>query len=404
MTTETAQKPRSLFWKLVIFGVGGFTVFLGFASFVLRDQIFQSLLDPGIPFQTYQRPPAPDYALAQTWALRPEQDDPAAPAVFFLHPTTYDGGYHWNAPFDRPQEAEEIERIIIPNFAAPFVTEEAQLYAPHYRQASLYTFMNNREDAISARLLAYGDALAAFDQFIADIDPERPYLIVGVGQGALLGLGVLLDRVDGDEALVARLGAAFLLEAPVPLDLFSGPFERLEPCDSEADIRCIISYSAATPQERERIFALTERSMSWNGQGGLAFVADRGLLCINPLLWTTTEDYAPARLHRGGAAAEGLTLEDAPSAMANQTGAQCQNGVLMIERPRVKALQRQNRLGEHRRVPQYNLFYSDLQENAELRIATLIEVRSEEARFAPAFGDPIEVRDSDIVPVDPIRN
>ena len=404
MTSETAPKPRSLFWKLLIYGLGGFVVFLGVASFVLREQIFQTLLDPGIPFQTYERPPAPDYALAESWAARPELENTQAPAVFFLHPTTYDGGYHWNAPFDRPQEAEEIARFVIPNFAAPFLNHDAQLYAPHYRQASLYTFMNNREDAISARLLAYEDALASFDQFVSDIDPDRPFLIVGVGQGALLGLGVLLDRVDGDEAMVHRLGAAYLLEAPVPLDLFAGPFERLAPCESEQDIRCVIAYSAAQPRERERIFALTERSMSWNSEGNLAFVADRGLLCTNPLLWTTTEDYAPARLHRGGAAAEGLTLDDATSAMANQTSAQCQNGVLMTERPRVNALRRENRLGEDRRVPHFNLFYSDLQQNAELRMSHLIEVRTEEARFAPAFDDPIEVGESDIIPVDPIRN
>jgi hypothetical protein len=80
------------------------------ASVILRDQIFQTFLDPGIPFQTYQRPAAPDYAQEEAWAALPPEDARRrqGPAVFFLHPTTYDGGAHWNAPFDRPQEAEEI--------------------------------------------------------------------------------------------------------------------------------------------------------------------------------------------------------------------------------------------------------------------------------------------------------
>ena len=99
----------------------------------------------------------------------------------------------------------------------------------------------------------------------------------------------------------------------------------------------MISYNTARQNERERIFVVSDRSMSWDGGGELSFVSDRSLLCVNPLLWSTAEDFAPARLHNGGAAATGLTPQDAPSAMANQTGAQCQNGVLMIERPRARA-------------------------------------------------------------------
>ncbi len=401
MSTAAQASRTGLLTRLLLAGAAAFLGLVIAASIVFRDDIYQSLLDPGIPFQTYTPPPAPDYASADAWAVRPEAPDPEAPAVFFVHNTTYDGGAHWNAPYDRPQEAVEIDSIVLPNFAAPFRAAGAQVYAPHYRQAALYAFMNNREDSIAARLFASSDVQAAFTAFLADIENDRPLIIVGVGQGALHALKVLIDQVAPDEALRQRLAAAYLLEAPVPMDLFEGALSALPPCRAPGQVRCVISYNTARQDERERIFTVTERSMSWTGDGVLSFVDDRALLCVNPLLWTMAEDFAPARLHRGGAAAEGLTRDDAPSAMANQTGAQCQNGMLMIERPRASGLRRGGRLGENRRAPDFNLFYMDLRLDAQRRLTTLAQIRTEEARYAPPLGEPVEVGDADIIPVDP---
>jgi hypothetical protein len=66
-----------------------------------------------------------------------------------------------------------------------------ELYAPRYRQASLYTFMNNREDSVQARELAQMDIQRAFTQFLRETDPEQPFFIVGVGQGGAIALDVL---------------------------------------------------------------------------------------------------------------------------------------------------------------------------------------------------------------------
>ena len=395
-----SSPPHRWLKSALLIAVGGFLVLIAIASVILRDDIYQSFLDPGIPFQTYERPPVPAYASAEAWAARPETDHAESPAIFFLHPTTYDGGAHWNAPIDRPQEADTIDRIILPNWAAPFAVGGAQVYAPRYRQASLYSFMNNREDSVSARLLAHDDVQAAFTAFLDRVDPQRAIVLVGVDQGALHGLGLLLERFAVDEALRARLAAAYLLEAPIPLDLFEGPLSVLPPCDSAEAVRCVVAYAAARPEERQRIFALTERSMSWTADKELEFVTERALLCTNPLNWTTSEDYAPDRLHRGGAAAEGLSLGETPSAMANQTDAQCQNGVLMVDQPRASALRRAGRLGEDRRAPDFNLFYMDLAQNAAQRLAAHAEIRAEEARWAPPLDEPVTVEVAPLKPID----
>ena len=75
-----------------------------------RHDILESTLDPKRPFQVYQPPAAPDYEKRAAWALLPGHPDlpnggdPAAD-VFFIHPTSFDGGRDWNAPVDDPAPA-----------------------------------------------------------------------------------------------------------------------------------------------------------------------------------------------------------------------------------------------------------------------------------------------------------
>ncbi|WBQ13960.1 DUF3089 domain-containing protein [Hyphomonadaceae bacterium BL14] len=393
---------RRWLWRLVLAGAALFVVLTLIAAWIMREQIFQTFLDPGIPFQTYERPPAPDYALAEAWAVRPSAppEDPDTAAVFFVHPTTYEGGAHWNAPFDRPQEAEVIARSALPNFAAPFLVHDAALYAPHYRQAALYTFLNNREDSVQARQLAFEDVRAAFDAFAREIGPDRPFIIAGAGQGASQALGVLIHQVAPNPELRARLAAAYLMETAVPLDLFAGPLADVPPCHRPEDVRCVIAWAAARSNERGRIEAITQRARAWDASGDLVPVTGRALLCVNPVLWTTAEDYAPARLHRGGAAAEGLDLTDTPSPMAGQTGTRCEDGVLMIDQPRTRALRRAARVGEDRRTPTSNLFYMDIRIDAERRLETLAGLLAEERRWAPPLED---IEEIDVAPVVPMR-
>jgi len=389
--------------RILFIVTSGCLVLIGLGAVIMRDQIFQSFLDPGVPFQTYTRPPAPDYAQARAWMTRPPEridGEAGAPAVFFVHPTTYDGGGHWNAPFDLPEQTAELTRIILPNYAAPFLVEDVQLYAPHYRQAALYAFMNNREDSILARLLAHDDVQRAFTWFLQELDETQPFFLVGVDQGGAIALKLLIDQIAPVESVRKRLAAAYIIDAPTPLDLISGPLEAMPVCKNPEDVRCLVSWIAVRPENASRIAVINDRSLALNAQGRIAPLNERALLCVNPLLWTAGEDYAPARLHQGGVAAEGLNLSDSPSPMPNQTGAQCQNGLLMIDRPRMRALRRPGRLGEDRRVRPANLFYMDIQANAADRLNAIRATLADEARYAPALDGLEIIETAPITPID----
>ncbi|AZU04170.1 hypothetical protein X907_1638 [Glycocaulis alkaliphilus] len=391
---------RPLTWLLALVGTGMFLLLLA-ASWLMRDQIYQTFLDPGVPFQTYEPPPAPDYAQGESWAVRPmlAAMDEDEPAVFFVHPTLHTGGDHWNASLDRRSHRERLERFYLPNYAGPFA-ETGAVFAPRYRHAALYAYMNNREDSLQARLLAYEDVRAAFTQFLADAGDERPIILAGAGQGAGHVTGLLLDIVSRDEDLVARLVAAYIIEAPVAADLFDGPLQNIPLCGAPDAFRCVVTYSAVRADEAARIDAITERSSLWVDRGRLGQTPGLELACVNPLLWNTSEDYAPARLHRGGAAAEGLELGERPSPLASQTGAQCQNGLLFVDQPRSRTLQRPSRLAEARRVPPFNLFYADLEADVTRRAALLAETLAEERRWAPELPEAEEIGSVPVRPID----
>jgi len=390
--------PISIARWMILAGAGGFLVLLVLTSWALRDQIFQTFQDPGEPFQTYTPPPGADYAQDDAWYARAGFASEDEPAVFFVHPTTYSGGSNWNAQLDKDSAVEAVTRTMLPNYGAPFAGSGV-LFAPKYRQAALYTFMNNREDSILARQFAYGDVDRAFTAFLDQIGEDRPFILAGVGQGGFHVLGLLVQRLSVRPDLRARLIAAYVLESPVPLDLFNDVLADIPPCETEEDVRCVVAFSHARPAEERRIRILTERSMTWTPRGGLDFVDGRGLLCVNPILSARTVEYASARLHRGGVAAEGLPPDSTPAPVPGQTGAQCGDGILFVEEPDYADLRRPNRLAEEYRVPPFNLFYEDLRLDAARRSLNLSTILQEERRWAPPLEAVEEVEDAPVVPI-----
>lgn len=195
--------PVTLARWMILTGAGILLGLILVASWLLRDQIFQTFQDPGEPFQTYTPPPGADYASAAGWYVRGDFTAEDEPAVFFVHPTTYSGGSNWVGELDKASTVEAVEQSALPNYAAPFANSGV-LFAPRYRQASLYTLMNNREDSLLAREFAYGDVLTAFDAFLEQVGEDRPILLSGIGQGGFHVLGLLMDRVAVSEDLRER--------------------------------------------------------------------------------------------------------------------------------------------------------------------------------------------------------
>ncbi|MEE9272780.1 MAG: DUF3089 domain-containing protein [Robiginitomaculum sp.] len=361
-----------------------------------RDDVFQTIYDPDIPYQTYTPTLAPDYQLDSNWLAIPDKNiDPITIAggdVFVIVPTVYLGGEHWNAPLDNPKVIENFNRIALPNYVMPY-TSAGRVFAPIYRQASLYSFLTNRDDAQQAQNFAYLDVKRAFEVFLAQNPPERPIIIIGHGQGGLHAQRLLADYFQGD--LRKKLAAAYIIDHPLPLDLFESDLSMLHPCADKMDIGCVIAFGAFEPKDKIQAKKFIGKTMVWEN-GRFQSVNGRALLCTNPLLWTVNSGYAPAKLHLGGVAAEGLDQNTIPAPSAKQTGAQCQNGILVIETPKQKSLRRPNRFGGRYRTKPSNIFYEDLRINTQRRMQTILKLGSLPKRAPLMEIETIEIKASPV--------
>ncbi len=366
-----ADRPKG-FRRLMAAAIVLVALVLAAAVYVWRDDILRTRLDPKEPFQTYDPPPAPDYAQRSAWALMPNA--PEAPTageppadVFFVGPTTFDGGRHWNAPIDDPKADRLFRQVMAPNYAGPFV-RVGRIFAPRYRQASLYTLMTLRDDAREARRFAYGDVAQAFRYYVAHYNLDRPFVIVGVEQGGTLATRLIAEEVAANPALRARLAAAYLVQTVVPSD--NPP---LPPCLAPKQTGCLAAWASVYDGEPERAQALLDRSLVWNDAGQLVNLGSRTPICFNPLFGAVVDAEAPARLNLGATNATGLEWGARPAFLTRQVGAKCDKGILRVTRPKSSSLKPSGSWTDRRRAPGYNVFFADLEADAGARVAALAE-------------------------------
>ena len=111
----------------------------------------------------------------------------------------------------------QFDDVMAPNYVGPFVSV-GRVFAPRYRQASLYSLTTLREDAREARQFAYGDVRQAFRWYVANDNGGRPFVLVGVEQGGTLGLRLLAEEIAPNPELRRRLVVAYLQDTVAPAD------------------------------------------------------------------------------------------------------------------------------------------------------------------------------------------
>ena len=347
----------------------GMLLLLAVAAALYRGDLIRYALDPKTPFQTYRPPPAPDYAQSKAWYLLPTRAEPTAPGepaadVFFVAPTTFEGGKQWNEPIGAARADRVFRRVMAPNYAGPFV-RLGRIFAPRYRQAGLYSLLTLADDAKDARRFAYGDVAAAFRYWRDHDGGERPFIVVGVEQGGTLAARLVADEIAPDATLRARLAGAYLIETVVP-----ATHPALPPCAQRDQAGCLAAWVSVPASEIDRGKILLARALVWNGSGELVNL-NGPALCFNPILGATTDEPAPARMHQGAANATGLEWGARPAFLARQVSARCDGGVLRVSSPKSASLQPSGSWTEQRMAPGFNLFYADLENDAKARLAAL---------------------------------
>ena len=375
MTEPSAPvRPSPIRRGLEIAGLGLLALAL-IAAFVFRDQILRASLDPHQPYQTYRPPPTPDYASRAGWALLPA--DPSRPMaqdgpvdVFFVHPTTYNGGEQWNGPIAYPRAARQLASVMLPNYAGPFA-RVGRVFAPRYRQASVYAMASLREDALQARRFAYGDVKAAFDTYVARYGGGRPFILVGVEQGGSLAALLIRDEIARNPDLNRRMLAAYLIQTIVPADQY-GRDAAPPACTSRSQVHCVVAYMQVREGRLGTARRILNRALGWDAQGELTPLGERPPLCVNPLLGGASDLMAPRRDNLGAANATDLEWGLRPGYLPHQVSAQCRGGILWVSRARSPTLKAVGGWAERQKPAGYNLFYADLEADARERVRAAI--------------------------------
>ena len=360
-----AEARARLTFLQVIGWLGFLFVFLLVAAVaVWRGDILRALMDPEIPFQTYDPPPAPDYARPTAWVLRDRRAPGAGPAaVFFLHSTTYDGRSEWNAPIGDPSMDPYLTRVVIPNYAGPFERSGA-VSAPLYRQASLYTRMTIRRDARDARAFAFGDVNAAFDVWLKD-HPTGPIILAGVEQGGELIERLVRERFATDPALRRRLVAAYVMDAVIVAD---GLSPEIPACGARSQAGCVVAWAQMPEGHAGAARRRLDRGQVWNGRGRVVGLDGRAAVCVNPVTGDQSEALIPARRHLGATNATGLEWGVRPAFRDRLITTRCADGLLRHSDPKSESFSRSGSWADRNKALPYNLFYADIEADVQARL------------------------------------
>ena len=317
-----------------------------------------SVIKPSRDFARYPPPTAPDYSQVANWAALPTMRDSAddvprnsglrdeqatAPAdVFFVHLTTLIRPVGWNADPVNKGINQLTNKVSIMRQASVF-NAAGRIYAPHYRQAALYSFFDSSGNGPQALELAYADVKAAFTYYLEHYNQGRPIILAGHSQGAYHARRLLQEFFDHDPKMRHQLVAAYLIGFEVRPELY----KVLRPCQDSLQTGCYVSWNAA----------------EW----GYDYPPYHGTVVTNPLTWTSDTTAAPAILNRGAVPYTFNRLD------AHLTGAKVHDGLLWVHPPKLGGYPRfllpgRPELRHSFHIADYGLFYLNVRQNAVARV------------------------------------
>ncbi len=257
--------------------------------------------------------------------------------VFFVHPTMYFRGDHWNAHLDNDQVNRDTEHMPMRAQASAF-NIGGRMYAPRYRQAHIGVFTWQDSTSWAALELAYEDVRASFVHYLEHWNDGRDIILAGHSQGSWHLRWLLQEFFDGkplQDQLVAAYGPGF--------DWYATDFDHIPFCEEPNQTGC---------------------ACSWMSYGAGFFpkwldTKSAPPMCVNPITWTLGSASSALQDH------EGVVLSQMRFAFPHSIRANIERGVLQIEQPQVRFgrwLQRENW-----HVGDINLFWININKNARLR-------------------------------------
>lgn len=237
------------------------------------------------------------------------------------------------------------------SFQASAFETEANIFAPHYRQLEPYYCLSLPPDIRMEKESEepLQDVYDALDYYFEHFNNGRPFILSGHSQGAILLLKILSEYMFMYPERYEKMIAAYVIGYSVTEEyLRENP--HLKFAEGAGDTGVIISYNTQSPDLK------TPNPL-----------VNPGALVINPITWTTSEEYAPADLS-AGSRIKGRDIPHFADAKIDKS----KNALICSSvDPRRMKSELFNEGVYH--IHDFGLYYYDIRKNAALRIANYMK-------------------------------
>ncbi len=322
-----------------------------------------------------------DYSKNSSWAALPSMNDEAdmvpkgesgtdqnnSPVdVFFVHPTGYLKGDNWTDPLEEKSATMENTQWMMANQASAY-NGCCSVYAPHYRQASIYSYFGSDEIRAEVHNFVYQDVKKSFEYFIENFSNGRPFIIASHSQGTHHSIRLLAEEIDSS-GLYPRMVGAYIIGGMISKDWMNN-MENIGVCDSAEQLGCLVHWDTMNVTQINKDMPLYSNN-----------------ICVNPITWKNEGSLSELQDAKGAVQVSGefnlefsgddrptdqiLTPLEAP--LKKYVQAQCKDGALFASDQTGTRFQTFTGSGGNYHGLDYALFYMDIRENAKLKVSTYL--------------------------------
>ena len=320
-----------------------------------------------------------DYSKNSSWAALPLIKDEAdmipegesgidqnnSPVdVFFVHPTGYLKGDYWTDPLEEKSATMENTQWMMANQASAY-NGCCSVYAPHYRQASIYSYFGSDELRAEVHNFVYQDVKKSFEYFIENFSNGRPFIIASHSQGTHHSIRLLAEEIDSSD-LYPRMVGAYIIGGMISKDWMSS-MENIGVCESAEQIGCLVHWDTMNVAQINKDMPLYSNN-----------------ICVNPISWKNEGSLSELQDAKGAVPVSGefvleFSGDDGPTdqiftpleaPLKKYVQAQCKDGALFASDQTGTRFQTFSGSGGNYHGLDYALFYVDIRENAKLKVLT----------------------------------
>jgi len=300
-------------------------------------------------------PKTPNYAQSSNWAVLPgkypkvlnayvaKDIDALEADVFYVYPTLILDPLDpsWNASVEDKNHREKVVNSAV-QFQASAWGKAGRLYVPYYRQAHIRSYDYYSSGGEKAFSLAYSDVKASFEYYLANYNKGRPIIIASHSQGTTHTKRLLQDFFDGTP-LQKKLVAAYL----VGIEVLPNTFKHLKPMNKPKQTGgylCWNTFKKGHFPKKKDLYkgSLTTNPISWNNDLETDFEDHKGFLFTNGKIYEKSIRISIT---------DGLVWSSLPRFPMR---------IFMIFK-------------KNYHVADVNLFWKDISDNSQLRVANWIE-------------------------------